>query len=404
MAFAGTSVSSGSVRYRCCGLRERAAGRRAAPQSTCPTHPMQGQGVVVAIGPAAQVGSIKQMIDDATATDTPLQQQLEVFGRVIAVLCIIIAGVVIAIAIVARGYSIGRSIGLGVSIAVAIIPEGLPAVVTVVMAVGVRRMAEHNAIVRQLPAVETLGSVSVICSDKTGTLTMNEMAVTSVCTASDKYAVAGQGAQHWQSVALSSSTTARAVQAADSLLPRVLAAGYDPYSGDVQGLAGALRKQDPATLDALFWLALPGVLANDGGLVAPSALASMWPSRRGLHTEATARQALATAQLAPGHPIRDTGGATTAPPAANPIVRSASVRQTPPEGEDPATNPPLAPGVSIRRLDSRPANATADGAEAHALNSPRVDAAAAEAAAGERWETVGDPTDVAGASAAAGSV
>jgi len=211
-----------------------------------------GIGVVIAIGSTAQLGSIKTLIDEADAGDTPLQQSLEGFGRALSILTIFVAVATFFLQYYGRmdgdSNKLHEALAIAVGIAVAIIPEGLPSVVTITLAVGVRQMAAHNAIIRQLPAVETLGSVSVVCSDKTGTLTLNQMMVTRIRTATAQYIVEGQG--------------------------------YDPFSGDVHGTRGALRKTDPELQHALYWLALPGVIANDGGLAAPSDLARQWPSQR----------------------------------------------------------------------------------------------------------------------------
>ena len=116
---------------------------------------------------------------------------LEVFGRWLAIITVVVAVATFVIAYEARGYALGEAFGIGVSVAVAIIPEGLPAVTTVTLALGVQHMARVHAIIRQLPAVETLGAVSVICTDKTGTLTKNEMTVVAVRSAHAVYAVTG---------------------------------------------------------------------------------------------------------------------------------------------------------------------------------------------------------------------
>jgi magnesium-transporting ATPase (P-type) len=162
---AAAAAGAGLGDRRCCGF----AG------TTCVYG--QGSGVVIGVGRATQIGAIRSLIEGATSSVTPLQAALEVFGRVIAVLTIIVAVVTLLIAYFARGYYLGAAFITAVAVAVAIIPEGLPSVVTVALALGVREMAAHNAIIRSLPAVETLGAVSVICSDKTGTLTQNKMTV-----------------------------------------------------------------------------------------------------------------------------------------------------------------------------------------------------------------------------------
>ena len=137
----------------------------------------RGQGVAVATGMATELGRIATLLQDVAPKATPLQQRLDKVGKQLAVL-----GLVVALAVVAIGAAAGESFSdlvlTAISVAVAVIPEGLPAVVTVTLAIGSQRMLRRNALVRKLPAVETLGSVTVICSDKTGTLTQNRMTVT----------------------------------------------------------------------------------------------------------------------------------------------------------------------------------------------------------------------------------
>ena len=186
--------------------------------------------------------------------------------------------------------------------------QGLPTVVTIALALGVSNMAKSNAIVRSMPAVVTLGAVSVVCTDKTGTLTLNQMMVTRIRTRAQQYFVDG--------------------------------AGYDPFSGDVQGSDGALRMTDAAALERLRWLTLPAVIANDGGLVPPTSgnRTSLRPAPGAL-TVAVAAAAAVTA------------AAVTAAVAAAPVA------------------PPLAPAAAV--------------------------AGSPSAGAGGEWGIAGDPTDVA---------
>lgn len=134
-------------------------------------------GVVVAAGMDTEVGSIAGMIDEQDELDTPLKRKLDAAGKTLTA-----AGVLVCVLIFAIGVFHDRPLVpqflVAVSLAISIIPEGLPATATIVMALGVLRMSKKNALVRKLPAVETLGSATVICSDKTGTLTMNRMTVT----------------------------------------------------------------------------------------------------------------------------------------------------------------------------------------------------------------------------------
>ncbi|MDI3316410.1 MAG: cation-translocating P-type ATPase [Bacillota bacterium] len=139
----------------------------------------RGRAVVVATGLATEIGAIAGLIHQSEEVRTPLEERLERLGRWIVAACLAIAGATTLIGI-ARGYAPYEMFLAGVGLAVAAIPEGLPAVVTITLALGVQRMIRHNAIVRHLPAVETLGTATVIASDKTGTLTRNEMSVREV--------------------------------------------------------------------------------------------------------------------------------------------------------------------------------------------------------------------------------
>jgi Ca2+-transporting ATPase len=157
----------------------------------------RGTAVVVATAMHTQIGHIARMLEDAPTETTPLQKELARVGRLLGISVIVIAVVMIATIILVehvRGFSaLFDVLILGVALAVAAVPEGLPAVVTAVLAVGVHRMAKRNAIVRHLASVETLGSATVIASDKTGTLTRNEMTVRVVVTASGRVSVSGTG-------------------------------------------------------------------------------------------------------------------------------------------------------------------------------------------------------------------
>jgi Ca2+-transporting ATPase len=135
-----------------------------------------GRAVVFATGDRTELGRISAMLRETTETRTPLTQALARFARFTARAVALIAAVMLVVG-VARGYEISEAGLAAISLAVAAIPEGLPAIVTIALAVGVQRMARRNAVVRRLPAVETLGSTTVICTDKTGTLTRNEMVV-----------------------------------------------------------------------------------------------------------------------------------------------------------------------------------------------------------------------------------
>ncbi len=140
-----------------------------------------GQGVVTGTGMQTEVGRIAGKLQEEEAEATPLQQRLSLFGKQLGVVMLIVCAVV-GILGLWRGMGWLHVIMVAVSLAVATIPEGLPAVVTIVLAMGTKRMAERNAVIRRLSAVETLGSATVICSDKTGTLTQNKMTVTRIWT------------------------------------------------------------------------------------------------------------------------------------------------------------------------------------------------------------------------------
>lgn len=153
----------------------------------------QASGVVVGTGINSEIGRISKLLSETPDLITPLIRQMAGFGRWLSLVIIIIAGLTFGFGIWLRGYSLVDMFAAAVGLAVAGIPEGLPAVMTITLAIGVQRMARHNAIVRKLPAVETLGSVTVICTDKTGTLTKNEMTVTRAITASHVIDVSGVG-------------------------------------------------------------------------------------------------------------------------------------------------------------------------------------------------------------------
>ena len=153
----------------------------------------QGRGVVVATGGATEVGRISGLLSGVETLTTPLVRQMDVFARWLTLLILLVAGVLLAYGHFVGHHDFGEMFIAVVALAVAAIPEGLPAVLTITLAVGVRAMAHRNAIVRRLPAIETLGAVSVICTDKTGTLTRNEMAVTSVAVGEAALAVSGDG-------------------------------------------------------------------------------------------------------------------------------------------------------------------------------------------------------------------
>src|SRR6266478_5704155 len=150
-------------------------------------------GVVVATGSETELGRINQLLAGVSALETPLLRQIKKFGYAITAVIAVVGALVFAYGKWVKGMDFVELFQAVVGIAVSVIPEGLPAIITITLAIGVQRMAQRNAIIRRLPAVETLGSVSRICSDKTGTLTLMEMMVVSAVTADSAYKVAGNG-------------------------------------------------------------------------------------------------------------------------------------------------------------------------------------------------------------------
>ena len=145
----------------------------------------RGTGLVMATGMHTELGNIAELLQRESHEQTPLQKRLDQVGKLLAIAGILTA-VVVAIFGLWRGQSLVDVFLTGVSVAVAVVPEGLPAVVTITLALGARRMLARNALIRRLPAVETLGAVTVICSDKTGTLTENRMTVTVLAVAGNR--------------------------------------------------------------------------------------------------------------------------------------------------------------------------------------------------------------------------
>lgn len=151
-----------------------------------------GSGIVVAIGEATETGRISQLIEQGTSLKTPLTRKFDKFSRTLLYIILGIAALTFAVGL-AYGNTWAEMFEAAVAFAVSAIPEGLPAVVTVTLAIGVSRMARRNAIVRKLPAVETLGGATVICSDKTGTLTENQMTVQAIYVGGEQYTATGTG-------------------------------------------------------------------------------------------------------------------------------------------------------------------------------------------------------------------
>jgi P-type Ca2+ transporter type 2C len=151
-----------------------------------------GAGVVIATGMKTAMGQIADLLQNAEAQETPLQRRLEQLGKILITVALVLTVLVVVIGVI-QGHELYEMFLAGVSLAVAAIPEGLPAIVTVALSLGVQKMIKKNAIVRKLPAVETLGCASVICSDKTGTMTQNKMTVTQLWSGGDTWTVDGVG-------------------------------------------------------------------------------------------------------------------------------------------------------------------------------------------------------------------
>ncbi|MBX3725078.1 MAG: HAD-IC family P-type ATPase [Xanthomonadales bacterium] len=221
-----------------------------------------GEGVVVATGPATELGRISHLLAGVSAPQTPLLRQMNVFASRLTVVILVVSVIALLAAWKLAGYALDEAFMTAVGIAVAAIPEGLPVIVTITLALGVQRMAGRNAIVRQLPAVETLGSVSVICSDKTGTLTRNEMTVARVVTAAGDWQVEGVG---YQPTGTLRALTASAVPPDD--LARAAALCNDAALHERDGAWGV--DGDPMEGALLVLAARTGIDLSD--------LASEWP-------------------------------------------------------------------------------------------------------------------------------
>jgi len=152
-----------------------------------------GTGIVVRTGTNTELGRISEMLSSIETLTTPLVRKMNEFARQLAVAILLISAMLFVFALFVRVYPVVDAFMAAVALAVAAIPEGLPAVMTITLAIGVQRMASRNAIIRRLPAVETLGSVSIICADKTGTFTRNEMTVRSIIAGDRVFVVTGTG-------------------------------------------------------------------------------------------------------------------------------------------------------------------------------------------------------------------
>lgn len=189
----------------------------------------QGAGVVCATGRATEIGRIGALLDETEGTTTPLLQKMAGLGKSLALWTLLLSAAAFALGYWWRGYPAGEAFMAAVGIAVAAIPEGLPAILTIALAVGVRRMAARNAIIRRLPAVEALGAVTLICSDKTGTFTRGEMTV-AVARAAE-----GTGeAELYRAAALCSEGVHSKSPTEAALLAAARGAGIDPEAAHAE--------------------------------------------------------------------------------------------------------------------------------------------------------------------------
>ncbi len=152
----------------------------------------RGRALVAATAMQTEFGKIAQMLQTVETGRTPLQQNLDKVGTVLARAAFVVVAIIVALGLF-RGQPFIEMLIFGIALAVAVVPEALPAVVTISLAIGVQKMVKRNALIRRLPAVETLGSTSVICSDKTGTLTKDEMTVRRIYCAGQMFSVSGAG-------------------------------------------------------------------------------------------------------------------------------------------------------------------------------------------------------------------
>ena len=209
------------------------------------------EAVVVATGMATEMGRITGLLDTAQDNPTPLQIQLDGLGKRLALIAGIVVTLIFVLGIL-RGAPLLQTIMTSIALAVAAIPEGLPAVVTVTLAIGMHRMAKHNAIVKKLSAVETLGSTSVICSDKTGTLTLNQMTARTLFYQEKRFIVSGEGYGSGGEIAAEAGVTLPDLQ--PLLIPAALCNESRIHNGELIG--------DP-TEGALLALAMKGGINPD---------------------------------------------------------------------------------------------------------------------------------------------
>ncbi len=195
----------------------------------------RGLGVVTATGPATEIGRINQMIAEVETLQTPLTRQMAHFSKILSVVIVSLAALMFLTGFLLHDFTLNELFLAAIGFAVAAIPEGLPAILTITLALGVQRMARRNAITRKLTAVETLGSVTVICSDKTGTLTRNEMTVRHVVTRAGFYDVSGTGYQLEGDITLDGKSVSLAEHDHLHALIEVVAVANDTHVAEEDG-------------------------------------------------------------------------------------------------------------------------------------------------------------------------
>ncbi|MFD1912372.1 cation-translocating P-type ATPase [Halodurantibacterium flavum] len=215
-----------------------------------------GTGVVVATGAATEIGRISGLMSGVERLTTPLVRQMDQLARVLTFAVMAVAAAVLAFTTLGRGMDFADAFMIVVGLFVAAIPEGLPAILTVTLAIGVQAMARRHAIVRRLPAIETIGAVTTICSDKTGTLTRNEMMVTVLETAAGRYGLEGEGYDPAGRVIKDGQVTAP-----DNLLRAIAGVAAGCNSAEIKPGPGGWRTEGDPMEGAL--LALAGRLGLD---------------------------------------------------------------------------------------------------------------------------------------------
>jgi P-type Ca2+ transporter type 2C len=228
----------------------------------------KGRAVVTATGGATELGRLSALIHRPRDRTTPLEQKLDSFGKRILWGCLALAGLLFLRGLAKGDRSWHELLLEAVSIAVAAIPEGLPAITTITLALGMQRMARHGAIIRKLPAVETLGAATVICTDKTGTLTQNQMTVREVYAGTEHFHVTGSGYDPRGAILddLGNPVTSRASPLSDLLATAALCnnATLHEERGDRPGEAARWRVRGDPTEGALLTLAAKGGVSREG--------------------------------------------------------------------------------------------------------------------------------------------